>query len=81
MAIRIKVNNKNQIILPASIRKHLRIKSGDHVFIEVRGNTVILTPEPRNHSKRLRGLHREMWDDIDPVEYVRRERDAWDDFL
>jgi hypothetical protein len=32
-------------------------------------------------NQRLSGLHREMWDDIDPVEYVRRERDAWDDFL
>jgi plasmid stability protein len=26
----------------------------------------------------LRGLGKELWKDIDPVEYVRAERDSWD---
>jgi AbrB family looped-hinge helix DNA binding protein len=79
MGIRVKVSGRNQIAAPSSIRKELSIKSGDHLLVEVRDNTVVLIPEPQNHSNRLRGLHREIWENIDPQEYVRRERDAWQD--
>jgi plasmid stability protein len=35
--------------------------------------------EPRLHSiLELRGLGKELWKDIDPVEHVRAERDSWD---
>lgn len=35
--------------------------------------------EPRLHSiLELRGLGKELWEGIDPVEYVRAERDSWD---
>jgi len=27
---------------------------------------------------KLRGLGKELWEGIDPVEYVRAERDSWD---
>jgi hypothetical protein len=26
----------------------------------------------------LRGLGKEIWEEVDPVEYVRQERDAWE---
>jgi len=35
--------------------------------------------EPKLHSiLELRGLGKELWEGIDPVEYVRAERDSWD---
>jgi hypothetical protein len=34
---------------------------------------------PKLHSiLELRGLGKELWKDVDPVEYVRTERDSWD---
>jgi Antitoxin FitA-like, ribbon-helix-helix len=34
---------------------------------------------PKLHSiLELRGLGKALWKDIDPVEYVRTERDSWD---
>jgi plasmid stability protein len=34
---------------------------------------------PKLHSIReLRGLGKELWEGIDPAEYVRSERDSWD---
>ncbi len=30
-----------------------------------------------DYGERLRGLHREIWDDVDPQVYVQREREAW----
>lgn len=35
--------------------------------------------KPKLHSiLELRGLGKELWKDIDPVEHVRTERDSWD---
>lgn len=35
--------------------------------------------KPSAHSiLELRGLGKELWGDIDPVEHVRTERDSWD---
>lgn len=77
MAVRVKVSNKFQIAVPAVIRRKLQIKSGDSLLVEVRDGHIVLVPEPRDYSQHLRGLHREVWHDVEPQEYVRREREAW----
>ena len=77
MAVRVKVSKKNQIAVPAEVRKQLGIKSGDNLLVEVHGNYVVLLPEPADYPQRLRGLHREVWEDVEPQEYVRQEREAW----
>jgi AbrB family looped-hinge helix DNA binding protein len=76
---RVKVSSKNQIAVPSSVRKALHIQSGDHLRVEIHDNTIVLIPETKRPSERLRGLYSEIWNDIDPQEYVRRERDAWQD--
>ncbi len=79
MAFRIKVNNKHQITIPAAIRKELHIERGDHLLLEVHHGHIVLMPEPRTYSQHLRGLHREIWEGIEPQDYVDRERDGWTD--
>jgi hypothetical protein len=44
---------------------------------DVRDGALVLVPDPTRIVDRLRGLHRDIWQDVDPDEYVRRERDAW----
>ena len=77
MGVRVKVSERYQIVVPAAVRQQLRIERGDHLLMEVRDGYVVLLPEPRNYAERLRGLHREIWEGIEPQEYVRREREAW----
>ncbi len=74
---RVKVSNRYQIAVPSAVRKTLHIEAGDHVLIEVRNGHAILVPEPADYSEHLRGLHREVWEGVDPEEYVRGEREAW----
>ena len=45
--------------------------------VELRDGYAVLLPEPRDYSQRLRGLHREVWEGVEPQEYVRQEREAW----
>ena len=77
MAVRIKVGEDHRIAIPDAVRKQLRIEPGNHLLAEVRDGSLILVPEPSDYARRLRGLHREVWADIDPDDYVRHEREAW----
>ena len=77
MAVRVRVSKKHQIAVPSEVRKQLGIKCGDELLVELRGGYVVLLPEPRDYSRRLRGLHREIWDGVEPQEDVRQEREAW----
>lgn len=37
-----------------------------------------LTVEPRTSILELRGLGKELWEGIDPAEYIEQERASWD---
>jgi len=40
---------------------------------------IVMIPEPEDYLKALRGPHKEVWEGIDTDEYLRREKDAWND--
>jgi AbrB family looped-hinge helix DNA binding protein len=70
MAARVKVSKKHRIAVPSEVRKQLGSKSGDELLVELRTGYTVLMPEPRDYSRRLRGLHREVWEGVEPQEYV-----------
>jgi AbrB family looped-hinge helix DNA binding protein len=76
---RVKVSSRHQIAVPSAVRKALGIESGDFLCVEIRNGSVVLTPEPRDVTDYLRGLHSDVWQGVDPNEYVRQERSAWRD--
>jgi AbrB family looped-hinge helix DNA binding protein len=75
----VKVSTKHQIVVPSAARRALGIEPGDRLSVEVTPNTIVLRPRAHRASDRLRGLGREAWSGIDPVEYVRRLREEWDE--
>lgn len=77
MAIHVKVSSRYQIAVPAEARKRLGIQRGDRLLVEVRDGSLLLLPEPRDYPRHLRGLHREVWEGVEPQEYVGQEREAW----
>ena len=70
-----KVSTKHQISIPSEARKKLGIEPGDRLAVEVTDEAMILRRRPAKPSDRLRGLGREVWKGVDPVEYVRGLRD------
>ena len=74
MHTRVKVSSKYQIAVPAAVRRELGIKAGDRLLMNVRNGLIVLMPEPQDWVEAARGLGREIWDGVDPVEYVREER-------
>ncbi len=75
----VKVSTKHQIVVPSQARKSLGIEAGDRLEVEITPDAIILRPRGQSAGSRLRGLGREAWVDIDPVEYVRQLRNQWDE--
>ncbi len=78
MSLSVKVSTKHQIVVPSRARAALGIQAGDRLDVEVADGTILLRPRRGTAGERLRGLGREAWQGIDPVEYVRRLRQDWD---
>jgi AbrB family looped-hinge helix DNA binding protein len=79
MTTTVKVSSRNQIVIPAEARKELGINPGDHLIVSVRDGYLFIMPKPENVLEHLRGLHKEIWADVDVEEYINQERDAWQD--
>ena len=75
----VKVSTKHQIVVPSEARKALGIGAGDRLTVEVTPDALVLRPKGRRSGTRLRGLGQEAWKGVDPVEYVRRLRQEWDE--
>lgn len=75
--ISVKVSNKHQIAVPASVRRKLSIRAGDYLLVDIEDGAIILVPKPIDSIEELRGLGREVWNGVDAQDYVDRERDGW----
>jgi AbrB family looped-hinge helix DNA binding protein len=77
-AVITKINSRNQITLPQTVREKLNVKAGDLLLMDVQDSIVILIPLPESNTNRLQGLHSEIWKSVDSENYLHGERDAWD---
>ena len=77
MLITTKVGKKSQIVIPKEIRETVGISEGDELIVDVEEDRVILKVKPSSYSKRLKGLHKDVWKGIDPKKYVKGERESW----
>jgi AbrB family looped-hinge helix DNA binding protein len=73
---RVEVSNDYKIEVPLDIREKLQIESGDVFLVEVREGNIVLVPEEQSYVERFSGFHREIWEGIDPREYVRQLRES-----
>jgi AbrB family looped-hinge helix DNA binding protein len=79
MTTAITLSSKNQVVIPKEARDALQLVPGKRLLVKVEGNMIIMVPEPEDYVKTLRGLHKEVWQEVDSDEYLRRERDSWGD--
>jgi AbrB family looped-hinge helix DNA binding protein len=77
MENKVKVSGKFQIVVPKEARSALKVQPGDYLLTTVKDGILLLRPQPRSYTKALRGLHKEIWKDVDTENYVEQERKSW----
>lgn len=79
MSARVKVSSKNQVVIPAEIRRKLDIKPGDYLYVAVLDGQMHIVRDPEEWLEYTRGLGRDVWEEVDAEEYINQERDAWEE--
>ena len=77
MPVTVKLGKKSQIVIPKEIRQAAGLSEGDEIIMDVSEDRIILKHKPKSYSKELKGLHKEVWKGVDPLKYIRSERDSW----
>jgi len=74
----VRLNRRNQIVLPKAAREALGVKPGERLLVLVEEGSVQLLPEPENWSEWMYGLGAEVWASLGGGEaFLRRERAFW----
>lgn len=73
----VKISKRNQIAVPSAAREQLNLQSGDRLIVDIQDGMLILIPEPGDYAQALAGLHKEIWENLDPQAYITEERNEW----
>jgi len=73
------VTIKHQVVIPKSVRQVIAVKAGDKVLMQALGDLIVVKPinKKMGWAASMRGLGKDLWQNIDPLTYVRKERSAW----
>jgi AbrB family looped-hinge helix DNA binding protein len=77
IAVSAQVSDKYQVVIPREVRQKLNLHPRDTLLFLIDGDTVIIRPRPVSFTATLRGLHQEVWADVDVDEWLTQERSAW----
>ena len=75
-----KVSHKFQVVIPKEIRELLCISKGDTLEVYAKDHEVIMKKSDVKKPfslRELRGLGKEIWEDVDVEDYIKKERDSW----
>lgn len=73
-----RLGKRGVIVLPAEIRKRSKIPEGAELLVDISPSGVIYMMErPDDFVTALKEAGIGLWADIDPLEYVRQEREKW----
>jgi len=73
----VRVSRKYQVVIPKQVRKALNINQGDELVVSVKDGQILMKPKPKSYTDYMRGLHKEVWRDVEAADYVEEERKTW----
>ena len=74
-----RIDDNSYTRIPDEIIKQAGLRPGDDIiwFCDGKTKQIILMEKPQDFSKALRGLGKELWNNIDVDEFVHEERSSW----
>lgn len=68
------VGDRGRLVLPAALRRHLGLESGDRLILTFDGEGGFQAASARERARRLQGFYRDRHPDQSPVEDLIAER-------
>jgi AbrB family looped-hinge helix DNA binding protein len=78
LTVTARVSSKNQIVLPREVRDELGVKSGDELLFIIRDGEIVVRSRPASFAQVMRGLHKNIWADVEVEDWLARERSSWE---
>ena len=78
MSESVRLSSKYQVVIPKGIRKRLKLEKGDELTVGLQGETIVMRVRPESFTDYAQGLHKDVWEGVEPTEYVEEERSRWD---
>jgi len=71
-----KLSSKSQIVIPADIRRKLRVRPGDTLEVNIEDDTVTIRKAPGSYLEALESCVSDLWQGYEKA--LQRERDEWE---
>lgn len=76
--LKVKVNSRNQIVIPAEARRKLGIKPGDELILDIYEGAMFVMREPDDHLEELKQIGKQLFPtEQSGQEWLQQERDTW----
>ena len=77
LAIQAQISEKFQVVIPKEVRQKLDLQPRSTLLFLIYDDTVLIRPKPASFTDALRGLHQEVWKDVNVDEWLNEERSSW----
>jgi len=75
------ISSKNQVVVPAKVRRALGLGSGDALLWKVvltpAGPKAVAETKPKDWADHTKGLGKDVWQTIDTENYIQELRNEW----
>lgn len=80
MSLISKLNEDRSLKIPEEILKKAGLKPGAEIIwlYDEETRQILLMEKPDSFAKVMRGLGKELWNNIDTNEYIKEERESWE---
>ena len=74
-------NNYKMLAIPSELVDIIKEKLGDEFIwdYDKKTNRMFIMKKPESYTDFLSGLGKDMWDSVGGTDYIRQERDKWDE--
>ncbi|MHB8170131.1 MAG: AbrB/MazE/SpoVT family DNA-binding domain-containing protein [Thermincolia bacterium] len=75
------IREKYQTTIPQEIREKAKLDIGDSLIWEIddESGQIVIMVKPKNFTKAMKGLGKELWEKTDTDQYLHEERESWGD--
>lgn len=77
MSIIVRLSREHTISLPEDLIRKMHFATNDEIVVQVEEDKLVLSKKTASYTDKLRGLHKEVWEDVDTEQFLEKERQSW----